>query len=102
MHPTAFIPKDDQELPDAYGMKVFYLDGKSEEFEVAQHQLHDSLLSLITKEDTVHWVPLGSVKRVEYDKRFSKVLAVRQKQEQEAMEAMRAKQEEALKAKQEK
>ena len=78
-----FIPKDDQDLPDNYGMKVFYVNGKFEEFELAQHRLNEKTLSIefVTKDDIWSWVPLSSIQRLEFDKRLSKMVAIKAKME---------------------
>lgn len=80
-----FIPKTNSELPDSYGLKVFYVTGKSEEFEVAQHNLNKEcgMLEFATKDDLWNWVPLSSVLRIEYDKRLSQIIALRDKKQKE-------------------
>lgn len=72
-----FIPKEDAKLPDHYGMKMFYLDGKMEEFELASHRLGSSILEFVTRDDVWHWIPLTAIKRVEFDKRFSTIVAIK-------------------------
>jgi hypothetical protein len=81
-----FIPKQDPEMPDHYGIEVHYLDGKMEEFEIVNHNLGDKhgVMSMLTKDDQVQWIPMISVKRVLFDKRFTKVMEIRRKQEEEA------------------
>lgn len=37
------LPKDDPDIPDAYGMEFTYLNGKSESFEVVNHSIVDKV-----------------------------------------------------------
>lgn len=76
-----FIPKDNQDLPDNYGVKIYYIDGKTEEFELADHKRIDALgmFEFMTKDDIFHWIPLQNVKRLEFDKRFSKMVEIKRK-----------------------
>lgn len=76
-----FIPKN-QEIPDNYGVKILYVNGKEETFELAQHRLNDKtmMLEFVTKEDKWSWVPLSSIQRLEFDARLSKLVALKEKQ----------------------
>lgn len=98
--------KEDKKLPDNYAIKLFYLTGKTEEFEIASHAIHDktkvyrndgffeekfegkimkynlepspnSFLEIVTSDDQWHWIPLSSVERIEFDKRFSKIISLK-------------------------
>jgi hypothetical protein len=73
-----FIPKQDHELPDSYGMKIYYVNGKSDEFDVASHRVIKETASIefVTKDDLWSIIPLTSIQRLEFDRRFSKVLAL--------------------------
>jgi hypothetical protein len=84
MNVRAFIPKDDQELPDQYGLTIHYIDGKSEVFEVASHALSDQSIEFVTFEDVWNRVPMTSIKRIEFDKRFSKIVAIKQEKDKDA------------------
>lgn len=81
MNIMPFIPKDDDRLPDNYGIKIIYVNGKVEEFELASHFINKeiNLLEFWTKDDFCHWVPISSIQRIELDKRFSKIIAIREK-----------------------
>jgi len=39
-----FIPKDNQELPDSYTIKISYVTGKEETIEVASHRLIEQIV----------------------------------------------------------
>ena len=77
-----FIPKQSQELPDNYGVKICFVTGTCEEFELASHFVdHDTnMFEFATKDDVWNWVPLSSVLRIEFDKRFSKIVSLKEKQ----------------------
>lgn len=76
-----FIPKEDHSLPDAYGIKVHFVHGKCEAFEVASHTFNTQtgVLELWTYEDECRWVPMSSVAYLAFDKRFSTVVEVARK-----------------------
>lgn len=94
-----FIPKDDQRLPDSYKVKVFYVSGKVDELELANHWIRDKVivpvdqsvskyevaacpfLEYLTKEDLWGWIPISSIQRLEFDKDFSKIVAIKEERE---------------------
>lgn len=79
MNPV-FIPKEIQNLPDAYSMTIAFIDGKTETFEIASHKLGEKLLEIVTHEDELwHWIPLTNVKRISFDKRFSNIVEAKVK-----------------------
>jgi len=69
-----------QDVPDHYGMTVFFIDGKKKEFFAVGHTLvtGNSILSLRTKEDKVHWLPISNIFEIEYDLNFSKILEAKE------------------------
>ena len=79
-----FIPKDDSKLPDNYSVDVHYIDGHSDSFEIATHVIKEGILMFMTKEDFMNWIPLSAIKRVEFDKRWSKIIAINEKHEKDA------------------
>jgi hypothetical protein len=72
-----FIKKDHNALPDTYGLTIYYLDGRKEDFELASHHLGEKIFEFCTKDDLHMWIPMTAVKRIEWDKRFSKIVAVK-------------------------
>lgn len=76
-----FLIKDDQALPDSYKITVHYVTGKRDEFELAQHSLNQAtnMLEFWTIDDQVNWIPMNSVVRVEFNKEFSKMIAIKSK-----------------------
>jgi len=92
-----FIPKADYNTPDHYTMMVWFHDGKGPlEVEIAQHRILDKVMSdngrdaigphaaptleYVTKDDVWGLIPVSSIKRLEFDKRFSQIIAMRQKE----------------------
>jgi hypothetical protein len=73
------IKKQVEALPDSYGVTFHYIDGKSESFEIASHHLGAAVFEFVTTEDVWHWVKMENVKRVEFDKNFSKIVAIKAK-----------------------
>jgi len=90
MDVKTFIPKDNHELPDYYVITVYYYDGKKEEIEVVSQQKiqpNINMLECFTKEDKVIWIPLSSVKKIEFDKNFTKVLELNAKYKTQNIES---------------
>lgn len=102
------IPKEDPDLPDSYGVQVWY-HGEKEPItlELASHTIVDKIwlpeklpdgrvgykfggslpspyLEYKTKDDIFGIIPMTSFKRVEFDKRYSKIDALREKQRNES------------------
>lgn len=103
-----FIPKESAGLPDSYKMKVFYVTGKVEEFELAGHTIRDKVwlptndqrggqfapsaapfFEYTTKEDVWGWIPMSSAQRIEFDQNFSKMMAERERRVKEEQETQR-------------
>lgn len=103
---ATLLPKDDQAIPDNYGMTIIYISGKKEEFEIAEHKIIDTvrvysmtgdftnesgnkyrlepapvpLLEFITKEDEWKVRPMTAIQGIDFDKRWTKFLELRKKQ----------------------
>lgn len=75
-----FLPKDNQEIPNNYGMVVTYLNSKVEGFELAQHSIdkENEMIICVDKEDIWHWILLKGVQSIQFDKRFSKIIALKE------------------------
>lgn len=73
--------KKDSETPDAYGLTLNFIDGKSAEYEVASHRIIQatSIFEIVTKDDQWMIFPLSNLKSVAFDKRFSKIVALTEK-----------------------
>lgn len=79
-----FVPKDNQELPDNYDITIEYVTGKTVTIEVATHNvLQGTRLEWVTKDDLWGFVILENVLSVSFDKRFSKIVAIREKETRE-------------------
>ncbi len=83
MNLLPFIKRDHEDLPPFVGLTIFYLDGKSEEYEVAGWPVVEGCLRLMTKDDMYHHIPLSAIKRISFDKRYSKMVAIKSKMAQE-------------------
>lgn len=76
-----YIPKQDEAIPDYYGIEIHYLTGKSEELQVASHKLinEDRLIELVTHDDYWYLIPTASVVKLKFDKSFSRIVALKEK-----------------------
>lgn len=73
------------ELPKTYTLTIKFVDGKTKEFEVAQHSLmkEKDIVEFVTNDDKWHMVPLINVIDIEFCKNFSKIVADKQKRKRE-------------------
>jgi len=53
--------------------------GKEESFEIASHRLNNGLFEFVTKDDIWNWIVMDNIKRIEFDKRFSKIIVIKEK-----------------------
>lgn len=74
-----YIPKEDQRIPDYYEIKIFYHDGKFDVFEGSHSFVKETnSYDILTKDDEWRNIPLTSIKKIEFDKNFSKLMALNQ------------------------
>lgn len=94
----AILAKQDPSYPDYYVIKIFYINGRMEEFKVAQHRVDENYQQLEfwtydengVDGDIHNWVPLSSVSRIQFDKNFSKMYAMEcEKRAKEAQNGVR-------------
>lgn len=85
-----FLPKEDQRLPDNYGCKLTLITGKVVELELASHSFSEAILSVKTKEDEILWYFPANILSIEFDKRFSKMMAIREEKILAAEKAKKA------------
>lgn len=104
------IKKDDQRLPDNYGMEVFFHgEDAPKNYEIAEHKIIDKVyegiiiegqpafrcvgtlstpyLEYKTKDDKLGIIPLNSIKDLIFDERFSKICAIK-KERDEAVKSL--------------
>lgn len=75
-------------LPDAFGLKVRFVYGEVEDFDVVSYQvLPTGVIELSLADDTFCVIPLASVGKINFDKRFTKVVEERRKVEAEKLKA---------------
>lgn len=74
-----FIPKEDQRLPDSYSVTIHYVTGIKETFDLASHSYSKDtgMLEFWTKHDLMSWVPMSSVRRIEFDKNFTEIISIK-------------------------
>jgi hypothetical protein len=73
-----WIKKDIASLPDKYGVTVHFIDGTKETFECASHKFVEKHgLELALFEDLFEFIVLNNVKRISFDKEFSKIVAAK-------------------------
>lgn len=76
MHPYAVAQKDDPEIPDSYGITIYFRNGHREEFNVASHfyaqKDKPERLEFITQDNKWNVILWDVISRIEFDKRFSK------------------------------
>jgi len=78
-----FIPKPNPDLPDWYIIKVYFVNGGCEEFEIISHILgkDNNLFEFSTREDLIRWIPVTSIQKIEFDKKFSKIVKEKQRRQ---------------------
>lgn len=76
-----YAVKKENDLPDSYGAKISFLNGIKEDFELASHILNKEIgiFEFVTKDDVWNWVPVSSILKIEFDKRFSKIIHEKEK-----------------------
>ena len=86
-----FLPKEDQRLPNSYGIKVFYVDGTAEEFNAAAHRPDhaNGILEIWTSDDLCRWIFMPHVLKLQFDKNFSKMVAIKAELDRKAKEAQK-------------
>jgi hypothetical protein len=80
MNLLPFIKKDHADLPDAYGIKIDFIDGTELELEIASHR-HvpaSGTFEIVTKDDEWKLFPVSGIKAIHFDKRFSKIVAIKE------------------------
>lgn len=75
-----FLQKDDQRLPDSYGIKITLVSGKVEDYDIVSHKTYDQerYFEILTKDDLWLMFPIINIIKVEFDKNFSKIVAIKQ------------------------
>jgi hypothetical protein len=80
----AILLKEDQDLPDTFTAKIYYVTGKADELELAfMSQINNGVLEVVTKDDIWSWIFVNNVQRIEFDKNFSKIIAINEKKRAE-------------------
>lgn len=82
------LPKEHPDLPDNYELAVDYITGGTDKFEVAAHyHVKDlNLIRFVTKNDKWSEIPFASIKKISYDDRYSKKVAIWEEIQREKLE----------------
>lgn len=98
-----YIQKEHPDLPDSYGITVYFVNGRKEDMEVASHRIVDTviiydangnledqsgkkfrfepatipLFECWTKDDLLFSAPLSSISHFQFDKQFTKMKEIR-------------------------
>jgi hypothetical protein len=87
-----FIPKQDDRLPDFFTVTINYLTGRKETLEVVSCNYYNRIVDdmgnitsdnfdcyeIWTKDDLMKIVPKASIESIDYDKNWSKIVAIKQ------------------------
>ena len=101
MQTKPWIKKDHPDLPDNYSLNITYVTGREESYEIAEHHYFPvgyttdkqgnilgaapaAMFEWCTIDDKWFTVPVTSILFVTFDKRWSKVVALRQNLAKEA------------------
>lgn len=105
---SILLPKDDQELPDHYGVFVyFHGETKPLEIQIVTHRIFDKVFrteivdgksankafaanpcpyfEYKTTDDETGFIPMNSIKRLQFDKNFTKILTLKEKRNEKSV-----------------
>jgi hypothetical protein len=104
-----FLPKDDQKLPDHYTITVTYIDGSKEDIVCSTVEYNDKAgrldvfnrftdyvghgcpyITIWTFDDEMIVIPLVAIRKIQYDKEWSKLVAIREEHMKKRREEARA------------
>lgn len=80
------IPKDIQELPDNFNIKIYYVTGKIDDLCVVSLVpiRITQTIEIWTSENIMLLIPIQSILKIEYDKNWTKIVEInRQNKEQQ-------------------
>jgi hypothetical protein len=82
MNVRSFIPKDNQEMPDSYNVKIYYITGKTDDFCVVSlfPIPQTQTIEIWLKDDLMLLIPIQSILKIEYDKKWSKIVEISKKE----------------------
>jgi len=77
---TILLPKEHNEIPDYYGIRIDHIDGKVSEYQGSHSMvLNGAAIQICTFEDEWVLIPMANIRKVSFDKNFSKLIAVKEK-----------------------
>lgn len=80
METKVMVPKEHPEMPDFYGVTVYYKEGGSEKFKIATkyYSSEFNYLELRTAEDKFIVIPFNSIRKMEFDGKFTKIVQLKE------------------------
>ena len=79
-----YIPKEHQDIPDFVALKIHYVTGQPEIFEIGWWSgIKNGIFEFVTQDNIHHWVIVDNVKRFEWDKNFSKIIELKNEKEKD-------------------
>lgn len=83
MRIETYIPKEDQELPNDFGVQLTFHDKSKEEFRVVEHHRDKEMYEMLTADDEFLWFPLTAIRKFKFDKDFSKIIELKRKSQKQ-------------------
>lgn len=89
MNPV-LLEKEHKDIPDHYNVHIWYITGGDEIFKVANHfPIKNEFFEFWSKDNKLNVIPLSSIKRIEFDTNFSKLVEIKEKIDREKMDIVK-------------
>jgi len=76
------LAKEHPDIPDCYGIKIVYITGGDDKFEVVKHfPIKDGFIEFWDTDEQLHLIPISSIKNLTFDKRWTKLIELNAKRE---------------------
>lgn len=73
LNPALQVVKEDMRLPDYFVITITYHDKSEDEFKCVSHVIKNDLIEMFTSESLFQVIPLNAVRRLQFDKNFTKI-----------------------------
>lgn len=71
------LAKEHPDIPDCYGIKIVYITGGEDKFEVVKHfPIKDGFIEFWDTDEQLHLIPISSIKHLVFDKRWAKLISL--------------------------
>lgn len=75
------LAKEHPDIPDCYGIKIVYITGGEDKFEVVKHfPIKDGFIEFWDTDEQLHLIPIPSIKSLMFDKRWTKLIELSNKE----------------------